>query len=76
MPRESIRGKPHRVRLDADAYHTLRRNILERDGWRCQKCGARTNLEVHHGQFRSHQGDDSEDNLITVCHSCHRTIHG
>jgi len=57
--------KRRRIRLHADAYHTLRRNILERDRWRCQKCGSRTNLEVHHSQFRSRQGDDSEHNLIT-----------
>jgi len=63
-------------RLDAGAYRQLRTRVLERDGWRCQKCGSRTNLEVHHRQFRSRQGDDSEDNLITVCSQCHRAIHG
>src|ERR1700692_4169739 len=25
------------------------------------------NLEVHHRQFRSHSGHDSEENLITLC---------
>jgi len=30
----------------------------------CQFCGSRTNLEVHHQQFRSHSGED-KDNLIT-----------
>ena len=54
----------------------LRRQILQRDGWRCQHCGAYTNLEVHHRTFRSHQGEDSEDNLITLCHICHATMHG
>ena len=67
---------PPPSRLDAGAYRQLRERVLERDGWRCQKCGSRTNLEVHHHQFRSRQGDDSEDNLITVCHNCHRAIHG
>lgn len=69
-------GKRRRIRPEADAYQGLRRKILERDGWGCQKCGSRTNLEVHHSQFRSRQGDDSENNLITVCHACHRGIHG
>ncbi len=37
----------------AGAYATLRRVILERDGWRCQKCGSLRNLDVHHMRRRS-----------------------
>ena len=33
------------------------------------------NLEVHHKQFRSHLGDDLEENLITLCASCHGKVH-
>lgn len=64
-----------RLRLDAIQYERLRQRVLRRDGWRCQWCGAMTNLEVHHKEFRSHSGDDSEENLITVCASCHARIH-
>ncbi len=67
-------GKGH-VRLDADAYRQLHRQVLERDGWRCQFCGALSNLEVHHQQFRGHSGADSEENLITLCVTCHATVH-
>ncbi len=64
-----------RVRLDADAYRQLHRQVLERDGWRCQFCGTLSNLEVHHQQFRGHSGADSEENLITLCVTCHATVH-
>lgn len=64
-----------RVRLDAGAYRTLHRTIVERDGWRCQACGSMSGLEVHHIQERSRMGDDSEANLITLCWQCHRRIH-
>jgi 5-methylcytosine-specific restriction endonuclease McrA len=67
--------KPERTRLDPDDYQKLRQEILRRDGWRCQSCGAMSNLEVHHKQFRSHAGDDLEDNLITLCASCHANLH-
>ena len=67
--------KLSRVRLDDDAYEQLRQQALERDDWRCQHCGAMTNLEVHHAQFRSQQGSDSEDNLITLCAHCHKLTH-
>jgi 5-methylcytosine-specific restriction endonuclease McrA len=35
-----------------------------------------TSLEVHHQQFRSQQGHDSDENLITLCHTCHTRLHG
>jgi 5-methylcytosine-specific restriction endonuclease McrA len=54
---------------------TLRLKVLERDNWRCQLCGARSNLQVHHIVYRSHGGPDSEDNLITACVTCHEQIH-
>jgi len=59
-----IRPKPAPARLDPLSYESLRRQILRRDGWRCQSCGTMTNLEVHHREFRSHSGADAEENLI------------
>jgi 5-methylcytosine-specific restriction endonuclease McrA len=52
----SSMGKPVRLRLDAAEYNDLRKQVLRRDGWRCQLCGSISNLEVHHQQFRSHSG--------------------
>ena len=66
-----IQPKPVRLRLEADAYEELRQRVLRRDAWRCQLCGSMCNLEVHHKQFRSRSGDDSEQNLITLCATCH-----
>jgi ATP-dependent DNA helicase RecQ len=65
-----------RLRLDPASYNDLRQQILRRDGWRCQSCGAMANLEVHHKEFRSHSGEDSEENLITLCVDCHKAAHG
>jgi 5-methylcytosine-specific restriction endonuclease McrA len=62
-------------RLDPLSYESLRQQILRRDGWRCQSCGTMTNLEVHHQEFRSHSGSDSEDNLIALCAACHARVH-
>ena len=72
----SIGPKSIRIRLDAEAYESLRQQVLRRDGWRCQSCGAMVNLEVHHQEFRSQSGDDSEQNLITLCAACHAGVHG
>jgi 5-methylcytosine-specific restriction endonuclease McrA len=71
----SIGPKPPLLRLDPTSYKTLRQQVLRRDGWRCQSCGTMLNLEVHHKQFRSHSGHDSEENLITLCVCCHEEMH-
>jgi 5-methylcytosine-specific restriction endonuclease McrA len=71
----SIGPKPVALRLDPLAYESLRQQVLRRDAWRCQSCGTMSNLEVHHKQFRSHSGHDSEENLITLCSACHGKVH-
>ena len=71
----SIRVKLPRLRLDPMSYERLHQEVLRRDGWRCQSCGTMSNLEVHHREFRSHSGEDSEENLITLCAECHAGIH-
>ena len=71
-----IRQRRPRVRLERELYAELRQRVLQRDAWRCQRCGSLRNLEVHHVRFRSSLGDDSEENLITLCGSCHRCHHG
>ena len=70
-----IRPKELRLRLDPSSYESLRQQMLRRDGWRCQTCGAMSNLEVHHREFRSHSGADAEENLITLCVTCHVGAH-
>ncbi len=59
----------------SEAYRELRRQVLRRDGWHCQDCGSRTNLETHHLRFRSQGGTDTEENLITLCSDCHAQRH-
>lgn len=68
--------KARPIRMDRTQYTELHRAILQRDCWRCQFCGAMSQLEVHHQQFRSCSDDDSEANLITLCHNCHLAEHG
>jgi 5-methylcytosine-specific restriction endonuclease McrA len=70
-----IGGKTPRLRLDSITYRELHRQVLERDGWRCQICGRMQHLQVHHLTFRSHSGSDMEQNLITLCAECHESTH-
>jgi 5-methylcytosine-specific restriction endonuclease McrA len=70
-----MRPQAARLGLDPVSYESLRQQILRRDGWRCQSCGAMSHLEVHHREFRSHSGSDAEENLITLCTACHAGVH-
>jgi len=70
-----IRQKQPRLRLDPELYEQLRKQVLRRDGWKCQICGSRQILQVHHKQLRSQQGWDDDSNLITLCAGCHEGLH-
>ena len=57
-------------------YANAREHALVRDNYTCQCCGKKNcKLEVHHIVFRSKNGSDSLENLITLCEDCHKAIH-
>jgi 5-methylcytosine-specific restriction endonuclease McrA len=47
-----------------------RRNVLRRDGNRCQYCGQRERLTLDHVVPRSRGGPDTWDNLVAACVPC------
>jgi hypothetical protein len=76
---ETLEPLPANERLSAEQ----RTRILERDGYRCKKCGwhvadpsthGKRFVEVHHIR-PVHEGGGSEDtNLETLCNVCHDAI--
>jgi 7-carboxy-7-deazaguanine synthase len=53
-------------------WYRTRRDVLKRDGYKCQNCGSTENLEVHHSiPFKISKSHDPGI-LITLCRSCHR----
>ena len=59
------------VRVPHKKIDLSRKNILRRDGLRCQYCGnATTPLTVDHVIPRSRGGGDSWENLTTACVLC------
>jgi hypothetical protein len=52
--------------------------VLDRDKYKCQYCKGKTKdsrLHVHHIIFRSKGGSDEQENLITLCKTCHDKLH-
>jgi len=56
-------------------YENKRQYVLYRDGFKCQHCGSKDHLEVHHIRYKSHKGTNDVDNLITLCYECHQKLH-
>lgn len=62
-------------------WATYRHECLERDKYICQDCGAKENSdrihphEVHHIVPIYRGGTNQLENLITLCHECHRIRH-
>lgn len=65
-------NKKVRIKLPKDKWRRLVTQVYERDKWQCLLCGSRSNLTPDHIIKRSQGGDDSADNLWTLCAFCHR----
>jgi 5-methylcytosine-specific restriction endonuclease McrA len=56
-------------------YDVHRQIVLERSKGRCEQCGGRRHLQIHHKIFRSHGRDDRISNLIVLDLDCHERAH-
>jgi len=52
----------------------LRQKVRERDNHKCRFCEDEENLHTHHIIPRKASGSDKQENLMTVCASCHKRI--
>lgn len=60
-----------------DIPQAIRKEVAERDGYKCRMCG-RTNggFECHHIVYRSQDRNNHEpSNLIYLCYAHHRLAH-
>ena len=66
----------HHLRIHWRARARARRRALDRDGWRCRRCGHPGDLEVHHRTPLEAGGAAlALANLITLCRACHLAEH-
>ena len=70
------RGSKHHARLHKAKWERFRKEIFERDGWRCLKCGGAGRLECHH-VIPLEQGGAPYDpeNAETLCREDHIREH-
>jgi 5-methylcytosine-specific restriction endonuclease McrA len=51
----------------------VRREVYERDGWKCRSCGNPDDLTVDHVWPHSRGGTNAFENLQTLCKTCNAT---
>jgi 5-methylcytosine-specific restriction endonuclease McrA len=53
----------------------VNKKLLKKKKGVCELCGRTGQTEKHHKKTKGSGGDDTEENLIEVCRSCHIKIH-
>lgn len=75
LKKPNVNGKDYQNGGEKGFYN-VKSAVLNRDDYKCQICGSKDiRLEVHHIIYRSNGGTNRMDNLVTLCHDCHRKIH-
>jgi 5-methylcytosine-specific restriction endonuclease McrA len=74
-PESRAKQKQRKDRDEDREYWKVRKEVMERDRWRCRACGTPHHVEAHHLKFRSVGGGDSKKNLIVLCRICHAEMH-
>ena len=63
--------------MTANISRETRKEVYQRDGWRCALCDCTQYIQIHHVIPRGQGGAlDSPHNLITLCSKCHGQAHG
>jgi hypothetical protein len=60
--------------IELEEWKKIAQEIRIRDNFTCQLCGKKNATDVHHIIPRRIKIDNSPDNLITLCRSCHSKV--
>jgi hypothetical protein len=71
-PRE--RSRRYNDYLMSEAWHEQRRRALEAARHKCEGCGDRLMLQVHHVTY-DHIGNERPGELVVLCRDCHEDQH-
>jgi hypothetical protein len=60
--------------LKSQEWYNLKNLALKYSNYKCSKCDASENLNIHHLNYNN-IGNEEISDLITVCNSCHKEFH-
>lgn len=61
--------------LKSEQWQTRRRAAVARAGYKCQLCGCKDRLDVHHNDYER-LGCEFPEDLVALCRPCHEKFHG
>jgi len=56
---------------DNEIWRVIKAEVKAERGARCELCGSRANLDLHHIKAKKRGGADSKENAQLLCESCH-----
>jgi hypothetical protein len=72
----TARGRAeYRLYLQSWGWRRRRNRAVRRAGFRCEDCGRRVALQVHHLTYL-HRGRERRRELVALCRHCHNVRHG
>jgi 5-methylcytosine-specific restriction endonuclease McrA len=69
-----LKAVPYDAYLRSPEWQRKRRHALERADHRCEACGNREQLDVHHMTYEN-RGQELPSDLVVFCRSCHDQWH-
>lgn len=74
---EMLTKLPYHAFLSTQYWDIVRQYKIELAGGKCERCGSNKRLHVHHLTYK-HRGEEFRhlDDLMVLCRSCHREVHG
>ena len=71
---EDLKTMPYKEYLETDHWKKTRKRALHRAKYKCQLCGSKENLNVHHNTYEN-RGQEKDEDLIVLCQECHAKFH-
>ena len=59
----------------SSAHRRAQKEGKIRDNYTCQVCGSKKDVEGHHILDHQFFGAATVDNIVSLCHNCHKEVH-
>lgn len=59
----------------SSAHKRAQKEGKVRDNYTCQACGSKKDVEGHHILDYQFLGTATVDNIVSLCHNCHKEVH-
>lgn len=71
---KELKTMPYKEYLQTDHWKNVRKRALFRANYKCQLCGSKENLNVHHNTYEN-RGEEKDEDLVVLCENCHGKFH-